>query len=173
MRASRAGKWLGADVDRAGRVKVGPDLSVPGHPDIFCIGDTALALDGAGKPLPGVAPVAKQQGQYVARLLEARAAGGDLPPFRYRDYGNMATIGRKSAIAQMGRLKFSGFPAWLLWGLAHVYFLIGFKNRLAVLLSWAWSYVSFHRGARLITGGSGRAMHEDEDARPAMESRVA
>ena len=128
--ASPAGLWLGAETDRAGRVKVAPDLSVPGHPDIFVIGDTA-ALDGAdGNPLPGVAPVAKQQGHYVAKLLLARQKGKTLPPFRYRDFGSLATIGRKRAVVQMGRFKLKGFIAWLLWCVAHIYFLIGFRNRL-------------------------------------------
>jgi len=109
--ASQAGDWLGAQTDRAGRVKVVADLSLPGHPDVFVIGDTALALDENGKPLPGVAPVAKQQGQYVADLLTARARGNEMPPFRYRDFGAMATIGRKRAVAQIGRFKLSGFLA--------------------------------------------------------------
>jgi hypothetical protein len=117
------------------------------------------ALVGAdGKPLPGVAPVAKQQGQYVAALLKARLRGTVLPPFRYRDFGNMATIGRKRAVAQLGRVKLAGFPAWLLWSLAHIYFLIGFRNRLAVALSWGWNYLTFQRGTRLITGVSGSRM---------------
>ena len=153
--ASRAGKWLNAERDKAGRVKVLPDLSVPGHPDIFVIGDTALALNAAGKPLPGVAPAAKQQGQYVAKLLMARAAGGSLPPFKYRDFGNLATIGRKHAVAELGRFKLSGFPAWFMWSAAHVFFLIGFRNRLSVILNWAWHYVTFQSGTRLITGLSG------------------
>jgi NADH dehydrogenase len=128
---------------------------VKGLPDIFVLGDTALLLDDDGKPLPGVAPVAKQQGQYLAKLLKARVAGKTLPPFRYRDYGALATIGRKRAIFQRGALKFTGFFAWLLWSIAHIYFLIGFRNRLVVAMSWAWSYVTFQRGTRLITGVSG------------------
>jgi NADH dehydrogenase len=153
--ASPAARWLGVDADRAGRVRVEPDLSVKGLPDIFVLGDTALLLDDDGKPLPGVAPVAKQQGQYLAKLLKARVAGKTLPPFRYRDYGALATIGRKRAIFQRGALKFTGFFAWLLWSIAHIYFLIGFRNRLVVAMSWAWSYVTFQRGTRLITGVSG------------------
>jgi NADH dehydrogenase len=152
VRASQAGKWLGAETDRAGRVKVGPDLSVPGQPNIFVIGDTACALGRDGKPLPGVAPVAKQQGRYVARLIEARLRGQDLAPFAYRDLGSMATIGRKFAVVQMGRLKLTGFPAWLLWSVAHIYFLIGFRNRIVVALNWGWNYLTFQRGTRLITG---------------------
>ena len=152
VRASAAGKWLGAETDRVGRVKVAPDLSVPGHPNVFVIGDTAHALDRKGQPLPGVAPVAKQQGAYVARAIVARLAGESPAPFRYRDFGSLATIGRRSAVAQLGRLRLSGYLAWWLWGLAHIYFLIGFRNRLAVAMNWAWNYVSFQRGTRLITG---------------------
>jgi NADH:ubiquinone reductase (H+-translocating) len=155
VKASPAASWLGVDADRAGRVKVGPDLSVKGSLDVFVLGDTALLLDDDAKPLPGVAPVAKQQGQYLARLLKARAAGTTLPPFRYRDYGSLATVGRKRAIFQRGALKFTGFFAWFLWSTAHIYFLIGFRNRLVVAMSWAWNYVTFQRGTRLITGVSG------------------
>ena len=158
--ASPAGKWLGAETDRAGRAKVAPDLSLPGHPNIFVIGDTALASGEDGKPLPGVAPVAKQQGQYVAKLLIARAAGQTLPPFRYRDFGSLATIGRSRAVAQFGRLKVKGFIAWVLWSVAHIYFLIGFRNRLIVATNWLWNYVTFERGTRLITGLSGSRMED-------------
>jgi NADH dehydrogenase FAD-containing subunit len=151
--ASSAAGWLGADSDRAGRVKVGADLSLPGHPEIFVIGDTALALGRDGKPLPGLAPVAKQQGFYVARLLRARLAGAAAPPpFRYRDYGTLATIGRRAAVADFGWIRLDGTLAWLLWGLIHVSFLIGFRNRLVVMLDWLWSYVTFQSGVRLITG---------------------
>jgi NADH dehydrogenase len=156
--ASRAGQWLGAETDRAGRLKVCADLTVPGNPDIFVIGDVACVRGTDGKPLAGVAPVAKQEGQYVAALLKARLRGKTVPPFQYRDFGSLATIGRKRAVAQLGRLKLTGFPAWLLWSVAHIYFLIGFRNRLAVALSWAWSYVTFQRGTRLITGVSGARM---------------
>jgi NADH dehydrogenase len=151
--ASPAGAWLGVATDRAGRVAVEPDLSVAGHPEIFVVGDTASVIGRDGKPLPGVAPVAKQQGQYVASLLIARAEQRDVPPpFRYRDFGSLATIGRKLAILQLGRFKLSGFPAWVLWSVAHIYFLIGFRNRLIVALNWLWNYVTFQRGTRLITG---------------------
>jgi NADH:ubiquinone reductase (H+-translocating) len=156
--ASRAGQWLGAETDRAGRVKACADLTLPGNPDIFVIGDVACVLGADGTPLAGVAPVAKQEGQYVAALLKARLRGKTVPPFQYRDFGSLATIGRKRAVAQLGRLKLTGFPAWLLWSVAHIYFLIGFRNRLAVALSWAWSYVTFQRGTRLITGVSGARM---------------
>jgi len=151
--ASSAGRWLGAEKDRVGRVMVGPDLTLPGHPEIFCIGDTAHALGADGQPLPGLAPVAKQQGAYVARVLRARLAGRPAPgPFRYRNYGTMATIGRRAAVADFGWLKLDGTLAWLLWGIVHISFLIGFRNRLVVLLDWLWSYVTFRSGARLITG---------------------
>ncbi|HEX6103034.1 MAG TPA: NAD(P)/FAD-dependent oxidoreductase [Alphaproteobacteria bacterium] len=151
--ASPAAKWLEAERDRAGRVMVKPDLTLPGHPEIFVIGDTAHALDAEGKPLPGVAPVAKQQGKYVAKLIQARLADRPAPaPFRYRNLGNMATIGRRAAVADFGWLSVNGRFAWLLWGLVHIYFLIGFRNRVAVLLDWLWAYLTFQRGARLITG---------------------
>ncbi len=156
VRASAAGKWLDVETDRAGRTIVSPDLSVPGYPNVFVIGDTALVKDENGKPLPGVAAVAKQQGQYVAKLLQLRARGNNVvPPFRYRDYGSMATIGRSRAVAEINGLKLTGLVAWLLWSLAHVYFLIGFRSRIVVVLSWAWSYLTFQRGTRLITGADG------------------
>lgn len=150
--ASPAGRWLGAETDRVGRVKVRADLSVSGHPDVFVIGDTAAVAALDGSILPGVAPVAKQQGQYVARALIARSKRHTAGAFRYRDYGLLATIGRSRAVAQLGRLHISGFVAWVLWSVAHVYFLIGFRNRFIVALNWAWSYITFQRGSRLITG---------------------
>jgi NADH dehydrogenase len=158
--ASPAGQWLGAETDHAGRVKVAPDLSVPGHPDIFVIGDTSALNDASGNPLPGVAPVAKQQGQYLAKLLRARHAGKTLPPFRYRDYGLLATVGRSRAVVQMGHLRLRGFLAWVLWSVAHIYFLIGFRNRLVVATNWLWNYVTFQRGTRLITGVEGARLEE-------------
>jgi NADH dehydrogenase len=151
--ASPAARWLGTEADPVGRVVVGPDFTVPGHPEIFVIGDTAHALDANGKLLPGLAPVAKQQGAYVARVLRARIAGKRPPgPFRYRDWGTMATIGRRAAVADFGWLRLSGTLAWLMWGLVHVSFLIGFRNRLVVMLDWIWSYLTFQSGARLIVG---------------------
>jgi len=150
--ASPAGRWLGAETDRVGRVKVRADLSVPGQPDVFVIGDTAAVAAPNGSMLAGVAPVAKQQGQYIARALVARSKGQTFGPFRYRDYGLLATIGRSRAVAQLGGLHISGFLAWVLWSVAHVYFLIGFRNRFIVALNWAWSYITFQRGSRLITG---------------------
>ncbi len=152
VEASPAGHWLAAETDRAGRVKVAPDLTLPDHPEVFVIGDTAHALRSDGKLLPGIAPVAKQQGQDVAKRIIARLGDRSLPDFCYRDSGSMATIGRKSAVAHIGKLKLSGFLAWLIWCVAHVYFLIGFRNRFIVAASWMWNYVTFQRGARLITG---------------------
>jgi NADH dehydrogenase len=133
---------------------------VPGHPNVFVIGDAAAITGPDGRPLPGVAPVAKQQGYYVANLLIARAEGRTLPAFRYRDLGSMATIGRKRAVAQIGALKASGLFAWILWSVAHIYFLIGFRNRLAVTMNWCWNYVTFQRGTRLITGIQGSRIEE-------------
>jgi NADH dehydrogenase len=153
--ASPVARWLGVAADKAGRVKVAPDFSIPDHPEIFVIGDAAFALDRTGKALPGVAPVAKQQGAYVAKVIRARL-GGRSPPsaFRYQNRGNLATIGRKAAVADFGFMRLSGLLAWLLWSVAHVYFLIGFRNRIVVALTWLWAYVTFERGARLITGGA-------------------
>lgn len=150
--ASPAAQWLGATADRAGRVVVGPDLSVPGQDRVFVIGDTANAKDMDGKPLPGLAPVAKQEGAYVARVIAAAAAGRKGPkPFAYRSFGNLATIGRNSAVVEMGALKLDGFRAWLLWSVTHIFFLIGFRNRLIVATDWLWAYLTYERGARLIT----------------------
>jgi len=132
------------------------DCSIPDHPEIFVIGDAACALDSAGKALPGIAPVAKQQGAYVAKMICARVDGRSPPSaFRYQNRGNLATIGRKAAVADFGFMRLSGLLAWLLWSVAHVYFLIGFRNRIVVALTWLWAYVTFERGARLITGGAG------------------
>ena len=123
-----------------------------------------MSLGKDGALLPGVAPVAKQQGQYVARLLLARARGESLPPFRYRDFGSLATIGRKRAVAQIGKLKLRGFIAWVLWSVAHIYFLIGFRNRLVVAMNWMWNYLTFQRGTRLITGMSGSRLPDAPEA---------
>jgi NADH dehydrogenase len=150
VKASPAGKWLQAETDRAGHGKVLGDLSVPGHP--FVIGDTGAVMNANGRPVPGVAAAAKQQGNYVASLIKARLKGHDARDFAYKDYGSLATIGRKSAVAQLGRFRFTGLTAWILWSLVHVYYLIGFRNRLSVALSSGWNYVTFHRGTRLITG---------------------
>jgi NADH dehydrogenase len=170
--ASPAGRWLGAETDRAGRVQVRADLSVPGHPDVFVIGDTAAVAAADGAMLPGVAPVAKQQGQYIARALIARREGRAVSAFRYRDYGVLATIGRSRAVAQFGKLKVSGLLAWVLWSVAHVYFLIGFRNRFVVALNWAWSYITFERGSRLITGLGVRAEDKGQAARTKLHSKA-
>jgi NADH dehydrogenase FAD-containing subunit/uncharacterized membrane protein YphA (DoxX/SURF4 family) len=151
--ASPAAKWLGAPADRAGRVKVLPNLSVPGSPEIFAIGDTALAEAPSGQPVPGLAPAASQGGEYVARAIRARIESRPLPgPFRYKHLGSMATIGRKAAIAELGPLKLWGMPAWWLWGAVHVAFLVGARNRFAVMFDWAWAYFTYRRSIRLITG---------------------
>jgi len=148
VQASPAAEWLGAASDRLGRVKIVPELHIPHHPEIFVIGDTAACANGRGGILPGIAPVAKQQGRYVADRILGRKRG----PFRYRDYGNLATIGRSRAVADFGRVRLSGHLAWLIWCIAHVWFLVGFRSRLSVMLSWAWNYLTFARSARLITG---------------------
>jgi NADH dehydrogenase len=146
---------LGVELDRAGRVKVNPDLSVPGYPEVFAIGDMALVLGEDGKPVPGVSPAAMQMAKHVARLIERELVPGkksSRSPFQYRDKGSMATIGRSAAVAKMGQLEFSGFPAWLAWLGVHLIFLIGFRNKLAVLLQWAYAYFTYKRGARIIIG---------------------
>lgn len=150
--ASPLGKKLGAPLDRAGRVLVNPDLSLPGHPEIFVIGDLAALKDQNGKWLPGLAPVAMQEGLFVAATIAGDLRGDARKGFHYRDKGTLATIGRAAAVAQVGKLHISGYFAWLAWLFVHIFFLIGFRNRIIVLLQWAWSYVTFERGARLITG---------------------
>jgi NADH:ubiquinone reductase (H+-translocating) len=150
--ASPAARWLGAEHDPAGRVLVRPDLSVPNHPEIFVIGDAAAVRDEKGVMAPGVAPAAKQMGRYVGRLIAARVDDTPSPPpFRYRSVGELATIGRRAAVVKFGNLRLKGFVGWLFWSLAHVYFLIGVKNRFIVAFTWLWDYLTFHRGARLIT----------------------
>jgi len=148
--ASPAARWLGADADNSGRVRVGEDLSVPGMPGIFVIGDTAASNAWQGKPVPGIGPAAKQGGQYVARRIRARLAGKSIAPFRYRHLGSLATIGRKAAVADFGIVQLSGSLAWWLWGFVHVYFLAGMRNRISVMLDWAWAYVTFRSSTRLI-----------------------
>ena len=153
--ASSLGRKLGVPVDRAGRVEVQPDLSIPGHPEVFVIGDLATLKGRDGKPLPGVAPVAIQEGQYVAKLIQREISGkAERQPFKYWDKGSLATIGRAAAIAQFGKLHISGFLAWLSWLFVHIFFLIGFRNRILVFIQWAWSYFTYERGARLITGSN-------------------
>jgi NADH dehydrogenase FAD-containing subunit len=161
VQASPAAAWLGAQADHSGRVRVTPYLTVPGHPDIFVIGDAATVIDAGGRATPAVAPAAKQQGAYVARAIAARLTRRSSPPgpFRYRDWGNLATIGRKRAVADFGWLRLSGLPAWLLWSTAHIYFLVGFRNRFVVGANWLWNYLTFERGARLITGLAQEPVH--------------
>ncbi|PWT86550.1 MAG: FAD-dependent oxidoreductase, partial [Blastocatellia bacterium] len=150
--ASPVATSLGVPLDKAGRVLAEPTLAVPGYPQVFVVGDIC-ALKQDGKPLPGVAQVAKQEGVHAAANVLRAIKGRPLRPFRYRDYGNMATIGRGSAVAEIGPVKVSGFIAWLIWLFVHIFWLIGFRNRLAVLGEWAWAYLTFQRRARLITGG--------------------
>jgi NADH dehydrogenase len=170
VRASPAGSWLGVDTDKAGRVKVGPDLTVPGHPEIFVLGDTALAMHDDGSPLPGLAQVAKQQGEHVGSHLPNHLARGEpMPPFRFKNRGNLATIGRNSAVADFGKRKIKGFVAWVLWGIVHVYLLIGFSNRLLVSMQWLFAYLTYHRGARLITGQRKAPIKENHERRSAAE----
>jgi NADH dehydrogenase len=154
VQASPAARWLDAPADRAHRVKVAPDLTAPGHPDIFVIGDTATIDAWHGQPVPGIAPAAKQQGAHVAATIRRRLRGDSaVRPFRYRHAGSLATIGKRSAIIDFGRVRLRGRIAWWVWGIAHIYFLIGVRNRLAVALNWLWLYVSGDRSARLITQG--------------------
>lgn len=150
VQASSLNKTLGTELDHAGRAKVGPDLSLPGHPEVFVIGDQAYALNEKGKPLPGLSPVAIQQGRYVAKLLKNIEKGEERKPFHYFDKGIMATIGRRMAVMETGNIRLTGLIAWLGWLFVHIYYLIGFKNRLFVFLQWAWHYISLGRGARLI-----------------------
>lgn len=155
VQASPAAEWVGAPRDRAGRAEVEPDLTVPGHPEIFVIGDTAAIADRDGKPVPGIAPAAKQQGAHVARTIRARL-GGDLAPrpFVYKHAGSLATIGKRKAVIDFGWTKLSGALAWWIWGIAHIYFLIGVRNRVSVAMNWLWIHTRGHRSARLITQGS-------------------
>jgi NADH:ubiquinone reductase (H+-translocating) len=149
--ASPAAQWVSAEHDRGGRVVVRPDLSLQGFSDIFVIGDTASVKDASGQPVPGLASAAKQMGKYVGKLIAARVAGQSLPPFRYRHEGNLATIGRRAAVVELGSIQLRGFIGWMFWSAVHIYFLIGIRNRFVVAVTWLWSYVTFKRGARLIT----------------------
>jgi NADH dehydrogenase len=152
VQASPAAQWLDAPADRAGRLEVEPDLTVPGRPEIFAIGDAASVSRPDGRPVPGIAPAAKQQGAYVAHVIRARLAGQTvIPPFRYKHAGDLATIGKRRAVIDFGWIKLRGALAWWIWGLAHIYFLIGLRNRLSVALSWLWNYLRDQRSARLIT----------------------
>ena len=149
--ASPAAQWVSAEHDRGGRVIVRSDLSLQGFNDIFVIGDTASVKDASGRPVPGLASAAKQMGKYVANLIAARIAGQSLPPFRYRHEGSLATIGRRAAVVEVGPIQLKGFIGWMFWSAVHIYFLIGLRNRFVVAITWLWSYITFKRGARLIT----------------------
>jgi NADH dehydrogenase len=155
--ARPAASWIGAEAARNGAVNVLPDCSVPGHPEIFAIGDVASLADRGGRPLPGLAAVAVQHGKYVARTIACRVAGRAEPgPFRYRNFGALAVIGRSRAVADLGRIRLKGFPAWLFWSLVHLFLLAGFRNRLVVYVNWSWAWFTYGRGARLITGAPPR-----------------
>ncbi len=163
--ASPAGEWLGAERDRSGRVKVGADLSAPNLPNVFVVGDTAASNAWNGQPVPGLGPAAKQAGDYVAKVIRARVEGRALPPpFRYNHLGSLATIGRKAAVADFGMVRLSGTLAWWLWGLVHVYFLAGMRNRISVMLDWAWAYITFRSSTRLITLDSDAESAEETTA---------
>jgi NADH:ubiquinone reductase (H+-translocating) len=166
--ASPLGRSLGAPLDRAGRVQVTPELTVPGHPETFVIGDLAVLAGPDGRPLPGVAPVAQQQAAHAARNIVRLMERQPMRPFRYRDYGNLATIGRASAIADFGRVHLSGFPGWLVWLFVHIMKLVGFRNRVLVLIQWASAYFTYQRSVRLITGfgSTGVSTRPAEAARP-------
>ncbi|MGY1408309.1 NAD(P)/FAD-dependent oxidoreductase [Luteimonas sp. A611] len=155
--ASPLARCLGVPLDRAGRVHVEPDLSIPGHPDIFAAGDLASLERADGRPVPGVAPAAKQMGRHVAKMIRARLQHGQSVPFRYRDAGNLATIGRMAAVVDLGAVRFSGILAWWFWLLAHLFFLVGFRNRSVVLLNWSVAYWTYQRAARIILGGDDRS----------------
>jgi len=158
VRASPAAEWLGAAADRAGRLQVLPDLTVPGHPDIFAIGDTIVIAGPDGQPVPGIAPAAKQQGRHVAAAIKAHLAGEVPAPFRYRHAGSLAQIGKRKAVIDFGTIKLRGTIAWWIWGIAHIYFLIGLRNRLSVAISWLWIHARDQRAARLITQGSSKVV---------------
>ena len=168
VQASRAAEWLGVTPDRAGRVPVGDDLRAIGADSVFVIGDTAACLNTSGRMLPGVAPVAKQQGAHVAKAIVAAIKGCVIDPFRYRNYGNLATIGRHRAVADFGSIRVSGHLAWFLWCGAHILFLSGYRNRFVVGANWLWSYLTFARGARLITGDVSPDLPATLDPRPAL-----
>lgn len=168
VQASPAAQWVGASADRAGRAQVEPDLTVPGHPEIFVIGDTASVVSADGKPVPGIAPAAKQQGHYVAETIRRRLEGKpSAGPFRYHHQGNLATIGKRLAVIDFGKIKLRGALAWWIWGIAHIYFLIGVRNRLSVAISWLWIYLRAQSGSRLITQGSAAIAPQRPPAPPA------
>jgi NADH dehydrogenase len=166
--ARRLAELTGAELDRAGHITVEPDLTLPGHPEVLALGDMVRIRDAQGKPqaLPGVAPVAMQQGRYAAALVRARLHGRPSRPFRYRDKGNLATIGRARAVADLHVVRLSGFPAWVTWLVVHLWYLVGFQNRVLVLIQWAFSFLTRGRGARLISPEAGRAEARRGDGSP-------
>lgn len=167
VKATPVGAWLNAPTEKNGTLKVGNDLRLEGHADVFVIGDASTALDAAGKPLPALAPVAKQQGHYAAEAIIRQRNNVPLQgPFRYRDWGSMATIGRSAAVGKFGKLEITGFVAWLFWGAVHIAYLVGFRNRISVLVNWLWAWMTYAKGARLITG-------PDESATTALDSKQA
>jgi NADH dehydrogenase len=152
--ASPAGKWLGVPTDRAGRIMVRPDLSVPDRPGVYALGDTAVLNDADGNPLPGLAQVAKQQGTHLGRALAAELTSGQpVPPFQFRNRGNTAIIGRHAAVFDFGKARLKGFIAWVLWAIVHIYLLVSFRKRLLVSVQWLWRYITYQSGARLIENG--------------------
>jgi NADH dehydrogenase len=177
VRASRLAGVLGVLLDRAGRVEVEPTLCLPGRPEVMVAGDLAAVGQGDGTLVPGVAPAALQMGRHAAANVVRALRGEALRPFHYRDRGLLATVGRAAAVARIGRLRLAGLPAWLLWLFVHIWFLIGFRNRVAVMLQWVWSYLTFKRGARLITetarqeGWRGRQGPRPEGGKPPLDSR--
>jgi NADH dehydrogenase len=168
VQASPLGRALGQPVDRAGRVPVLADCTISGHPQVFVIGDLAALKDANGKPIPGVAPAAMQMGRYVARCIADDLAHRSRKPFRYHDKGSLATIGRAAAVAQFPKFKITGYPAWIAWLFVHIMFLVGFRNRVLVMIQWAWSYFTFERGARLITDEVGKL----REVRPSPDSKA-
>jgi NADH dehydrogenase len=164
---------LPAEHDAQGRVIVDPQLNVPGHPELFVLGDLAHVRDVQGRPLAGVAPVAMQQGLYAARAILGDLGGKSRSPFAYRDKGQMATIGRSRAVVQLPFGRLTGWLAWLTWLVIHIYYLSGFKNRLLVLIQWAWSYLTFARGARLIVGKAWRSYPSANEAESATDDGAA
>ncbi|HEX4349480.1 MAG TPA: NAD(P)/FAD-dependent oxidoreductase [Verrucomicrobiae bacterium] len=167
--ATRLTGKLGVELDKSGRIKVNPDLSVPGHPEVFAVGDLALVIEEDGKPVPGVSPAAMQMGRHVAQIIDSEIAfpgAAARPPFKYWDKGTMATIGRSAAVAQVGQFEFSGFIAWLAWLVIHLIFLVGFRNKIAVLFSWFYSYITYKRGARIITAAVDHKFPKDKDDVP-------
>src|SRR5690606_38936434 len=170
--ATPVGKWLGIETERNGTIRVGPDLRVPGLEDVFVIGDAATAFDKDGNRLPALAPVAKQQGKYAAEaIIRARAGRPAQGPFRYRDWGTMATIGRSAAVGKFGKLEVTGFPAWVLWGAVHIAYLVGFRNRINVMVNWLWAWLTYAKGARLITG-PGDSATSGLDSRRAIDEEL-